>query len=752
MKFCFFKKAGLALGLVLSSVTLLHAKVAFEVLDLNDDSQLLFSVRQNVPGTPEYKSLFIGKLGKTSVEKEPELITCFPEEMEILDGGRTIQLRNRYGTARYSMDTSSLRWTEKAKKIPVEYAHTGSACESPDGKWVCYVEQKNHGSGKLVLQQVSTGKVLVLAERIPFTYGSLPVKWAPDSACLLYENSGSVYFATPDAMFRGISISEDLRKIGNGTINSVQWTPGGNIFYISSDIVYRIQENELYTRGLYSALVGCGVALSRLPSAFNPVHGRFWCKDDGREIVTVSSDKIAALYSIPTTFDFADMKGMYPLTGLSGSALDYDVFWSDEGAVLWIDSLSYEKGKRSGAFYRLADKMSVVRDYQDVSKPVVSPDRRSIAFVSGNTLFALDLKKWTLRARLDGEKAYSIKWKGNASLIAGGQRSVFEWILPSAGKGKVGTKSVLLLSSVDSVSWRNGKITSEIDGRRFEYDFSLRSWSLSKDLSSGTGLSSMPHSSVKNSRFRAYTTAAQNSLYENAIFVRSLSGPAVTYPLYQETQTVSPGTKKVSLVFDATESSEGLAQVLAWLERFGIKGTFFINGEFIRRCPQETRQILASGNVCASSFFSNADLLTQTFRIDAGFIKRGLARNEDEYFAATGGELALLWHAPNYNANSMMRQAGEESGYVYVDAWNKCNDRVSLEQAMLSGGKTAYLDAGAIIEKMEADLHDGMIIPVNVGNVNGSRTDYLYEKLDLLISTILDSGYEICELRDLLGK
>jgi len=33
--------------------------------------------------------------------------------------------------------------------------------------------------------------------------------------------------------------------------------------------------------------------------------------------------------------------------------------------------------------------------------------------------------------------------------------------------------------------------------------------------------------------------------------------------------------------------------------------------------------------------------------------------------------------------------------------------------------------------------------------MDGTRRDYLYEKLDLLISSILENGYEIVSLKDL---
>jgi len=41
------------------------------------------------------------------------------------------------------------------------------------------------------------------------------------------------------------------------------------------------------------------------------------------------------------------------------------------------------------------------------------------------------------------------------------------------------------------------------------------------------------------------------------------------------------------------------------------------------------------------------------------------------------------------------------------------------------------------------------VIPVSTGISSGSRTDYLYEKLDLLIGTLINEEYEIVDVTEL---
>ena len=59
------------------------------------------------------------------MSQDPKLITCFPERMELVAGGTCLQLRNRYGTAVYSIADEKLSWVSTADEIPVDYRNLG---------------------------------------------------------------------------------------------------------------------------------------------------------------------------------------------------------------------------------------------------------------------------------------------------------------------------------------------------------------------------------------------------------------------------------------------------------------------------------------------------------------------------------------------------------------------------------------------------------------------------------------------------
>ena len=722
------------------------ANVSFESLDLNGEDQLLFTAKHEIPGTPVYQSLFMTRLGKNKTEDSPKIMTCFPEQMELLNGGKTLQLRNRYGTAWYDTNSRSLSWITSANRIPVEYTHTGVVSESPDGKWICFVRQTKNALGQLVLQNVLTQEQQVIVESTAFSYEKVPVKWAKDSACFLYEKNTSVYFLTPDAAFKNVQLPEEYRKIGKGTISCVEWTDRNELLYIDSDIIYRIRENELYTRGLYAALVGSGTIVGRLPAKFSPLRDRFWVSPDGQNLVLVTGDNLVSFYSIVTTgYDFVKINSIFPLNTIKGSPLDFDVYWtSEKKPVMWIALLNYSSGRKSSSVYRIGSSMELLLDVMSSAKPQLSPDKKQVAFTGGNSIYVYDVDSWKQVNRLSGESVISFVWASPSLLYVGGSKSVRLWNTDPLSA----SESVLFLTSVDEAYWSGGRVVARYgsENNYYAYEPLKNVWNK---------MSSQPEAellhSEKNGRFRVFTGSAQNKRYRNAIYVRSLSRNVITYPVFPETDLVTPAPKKVAFAFDAMDNAEGLARVLYVIDEFDVPATFFLNGEFIRRYPTETNQIVSSGAECASSFYSTADLTEKHFVIDENFIKRGLARNEDEFFAATKHELSLLWHAPWYKDTPLMKRSGSDAGYRYVSAFTKYSDTSSFEGSARNV-KTPYYDAGQIIDLLVGSLTDGMVIPVNVGKGYGTRQDYLFEKLDLLVSAILDSGYEIVSLREVVEE
>lgn len=718
------------------------AGIKFGDADINKNDEILYTIRQEIPGVFSYRSLFKAKIEDGAVSGEPALISCFPEQMELLGGGKILQVRNRYGTAWIDLSAKSVEWKKYSAEIPMNSMRLSKVSVSPNGEWICYAEKNGYATGKLFLKNINSSKEICLDENSSFNYENVSVKWSADSSVLVYAKNGNVYFCNPSAVARGVEVDEKFRKIGPGTINSVNWTGGKFLVYIDSDLVYKISSKELYTLGLYSGIIGKGQMVGRLPAQFMASKDSFSVNSDVSSMVLIQNGKIFTYFKINrNTCDYLDIIYSGPYVDLSASLLESEILWDLNGSpIVWMRMLPYGGQRIKSSVYHLENRLSKFLDISDSGRPVVSPDGKNCAFYSGSSVYIYDTKNWKRVNKVEGENVVSLLWENNSTLLIGGDRTIRSWKILEQ------KPEILAISSAVNGFWNNDQITADSgNGKFFVFDDEKKTWAQKE-----TEIARRPNN-LRNERYRLFCGETANPLFENALYIRTLFWKAVTRPVYQESVKKIPERKKVALAFDAYDNADGLPRVLYTLNRYLVTGTFFLNGEFIRRYPNETKQISLSRNECASMFFSTSKLTQPGFLVNEDYIRRGLARNEDEFNAVTGKELSLMWHAPHYATSEKIIQDGKKAGYDYIDIKNPVCDSVTLEQAV--NGKGKYLCPGELIESYIKNLDEGeKVIPVTVGISRGTRESYLYDNLDLLIGAILDAGYEIVPLRYILEE
>jgi peptidoglycan/xylan/chitin deacetylase (PgdA/CDA1 family) len=273
--------------------------------------------------------------------------------------------------------------------------------------------------------------------------------------------------------------------------------------------------------------------------------------------------------------------------------------------------------------------------------------------------------------------------------------------------------------------------------------------------------------STSSEAYRVYLDALAAGAYRNTVMVRGIKvlgtrplfpPPATSYaafPLREEPRAdniFDHGSRirrrEISLVFNALDSAEGLARVVSVLKDYGVTATFFINGEFVNRNPGAARFLSGSGHEMGSMFFTIVDPTDARFRIDRDYVRRGLARTEDDWYSTTGTELTLLWHTPYYTTNSDILEAGASMNYVYVGRDLDPLDWVSKTDAPRMPG--SYLPAHGIIEKIIFEAKPGSIVPIRLGAVEGGRDDYLFRELALLVDALEGAGYSIVPVSTLI--
>ena len=713
----------------------LFAKISFGEFDLNQNDEVLFSVKQNMAGISSYSSLFYSKLKDGESAETPQLLTCYPEQMELLEDGSVLQLRNRYGVGRYNSKTDSFDWVERTDGIPVNSLPVSPYSISSDGKWLVKIEKYSLSTGTLVIQNIQNGKTAVLCESVRQSYKSLPVKWSPDGSILIYEKEGSLYFCNPDAVLRKVEMDEKYRKIGRGTINAVNWSSEKSLIYIDDYLVYQINSKELYTLGLYSGVIGQGKAIGRLPSQFNSATDKFSVNSSAKAFVIIQNNRLFTYLKIQNqkhSCDYMDVIYSRPYTDSSASLVDCFIFWdSSEQPVLWLEKLPYDGSKEKGAVYKLGTKTVQVLEIEDSGKPFISPDKTKVAFYAGAAIYVYDINSWQRVAELLGEKIASAIWVNRNVIYVGGEKSIRKWNLLS------NTNEVIMLSSATAGYWEgtDGTIVADTGLQTYyKYNAEKKTWKR-------TSIANAKAQS-QNGRYRLFEGTTPNNQYENALYVRTLSKKAVTKPLYKESAVKTASLKKVALVFDAYDNADGLSEILSVLTKYNVQATFFLNGEFIRRYPAETKQIVLNGYQTASMFFSQTDLVNNPFVVDEEFIRRGLARNEDEFYACTGKELSLYWHGPYYSVNNDIIKFSTNAGYETVVSYSRLNDSELLDKDIKP--EQIIQDYCNTLTKI-----GGGVAPVSVGFAQGSRTEPLYNYLDLLICALLDCGFEFVNIQDL---
>ncbi|MEE0999719.1 MAG: hypothetical protein UIH41_08655, partial [Treponemataceae bacterium] len=277
------KKLLLILALVCFSNTLsIFSQSTFSNLILDKNNRLLFTEEKNTFSGKNHKNLYFAdikvanhpdstenppKIELNQAAKEaPTLTTCYPEQIDVLLNGKIIKIYNQEGVAKYSLENNTLIWEKETRLKKTTYISPYTEI-SPDGKWIVYYEKTTPSMAKIILENAETEEKIVLSNNAEYSFVSIPVKWAPDSTFLIYEKNSCLYFIDLREAEKSKELSENFRKIGEGTINNLHWANKDLLVYINHDMIYKIATNEIYTRSLYADMVGNGKISGRLTTA-----------------------------------------------------------------------------------------------------------------------------------------------------------------------------------------------------------------------------------------------------------------------------------------------------------------------------------------------------------------------------------------------------------------------------------------------------------------------------------------------------
>jgi peptidoglycan/xylan/chitin deacetylase (PgdA/CDA1 family) len=772
----------LALFFLFFRILPLGAGIHFSSLDLSEDNRLLFKAESVGAGSETQNVLLYARLPSRDVR----LLTVFPEKMELIEEGASLLVYNAFGSYQLPVSGGLPRTFPGFPAFSgntVPGSRVGNALVSPDGKWLLYVDAASPAKGTLTLLEGTSGKSAVVSREIERPARVFPALWSPDSRGFLYAKGGKLYFYS--VYVQSSLPDERHRAIGEGSINSICWGRAGTFYYIKDSVVYRVQSADLFIRVLYSTFLSMGQPEGKLPFQFDPNFDHFWTAPDGRSLLVCKNGQNLFYFPLGIKEETQTNYTALPFITATRAGARINVLWSAGG----IATVLFGDAYRAPLAYRLNTHM-VNAAFQTIQSPPeknasLSPDGRRVVFWGNTGLHLYDYHTWKLITKLSSSVVYSCVWLSNNELVIGGEEKIERVTLAGSGAGG---RSLICLSSAalfgfEAVSGTAGKngapsnapATAAAVPVRNIAAFAGNSWFVTDGVSAWAPFNAQVRpAEIMSPQFRVYLERSRGFL-ENIPMVRNTAATG-TFALFEPRSAVTQTTpsrfskqaripntnenyvftngnrngREIALCFDLYDDATGLHIVLDALARFGIKSTFFVNGEFIRRYPQSLRDIAALGHESASMFYASIDLTDSRYRIDKDFIIKGLAHNEDEYYNATKKELASFWHPPFYAGSRDIAAAAAAAGYKTTGRDIDSRDWVRAADARRLGMR--QLSAADMINAIADSAEGGSIIPIRIGVLEGGRPDYLFNNIEVLLDALVRAGYDIVPVSALMNK
>lgn len=131
---------------------------------------------------------------------------------------------------------------------------------------------------------------------------------------------------------------------------------------------------------------------------------------------------------------------------------------------------------------------------------------------------------------------------------------------------------------------------------------------------------------------------------------------------------------KLALTFDGGSDAGESESILEVLRCRGVRATFFLTGDFIRRNPGLTRRIVAAGHEVGNHTSTHPHLTSWQLTgrhetlagVDQATVERELADAARAFVAVTGKPMLPLWRAPYGEINREILAWAARSGWRHV--------------------------------------------------------------------------------------
>ena len=351
--------------------------------------------------------------------------------------------------------------------------------------------------------------------------------------------------------------------------------------------------------------------MGKIPFPFDPNFDKFVISPDGSKVLLNKDGRNLFLYFLFED-DFTSSGDVIslPYLRLPRNTTVKDILWSKADTITVLTSSIEKGGSRTSVFRLTLDLKETALAFRQVQEEgirrlSISEDEKYVAALKDNSVVIKDYSTWKDLVVYPHSGPIDALWRSDTECIITGN-----YITEVLDIGKR-TGSLVCSSQPEKSGYSSdGSILVKNLGKSYKVD----------DAGAVTITSSFD---VENRKcifaVQGVPETFLSSGYRNLIMVRSVAGygtnPLFSYPgkdyepFPDREEKVDPVNfshgsrirrREVSLVFNAIDSVEGLTEVLNTLSDYRIRATFFINGDFIRRNPEATREIANSGHEVGS--------------------------------------------------------------------------------------------------------------------------------------------------------
>jgi peptidoglycan/xylan/chitin deacetylase (PgdA/CDA1 family) len=189
------------------------------------------------------------------------------------------------------------------------------------------------------------------------------------------------------------------------------------------------------------------------------------------------------------------------------------------------------------------------------------------------------------------------------------------------------------------------------------------------------------------------------------------------YPLYNG----NPRLPEIALTFDDGPTPPYTSQILALLQRYGVKATFFVIGSQAAAYPDLVRQESHQGNIVGNHTWTHPNLIY----LSPAAVRAQLQSTSNEIQAVTG-VWPTVFRPPGGNFSSSVQSIAASLGLSTI-LWN-----VDPRDWSLPG-------ASVIIQRILNSAHNGSIIIMHDGGGNRSET---VAALPTIITALAQRGFQ----------